>query len=125
MKIQIQAQTLQIKNEIKFLYKKKQQLNKELYYIHTQNANMWKSIWKNTEESINQKLQKLKQNMKNNSRKYSIYPHYRRKQKTRAENRYYPRVINTTNIQFTQNEMQLLRKGLKYKLHYKQIKKIC
>jgi dihydroorotate dehydrogenase len=39
---------------------------------------------------------------------------------TPAENRNYPRVINTTNVQFTQNEMQLLRKGLKYNLHYKQ-----
>jgi dihydroorotate dehydrogenase len=39
---------------------------------------------------------------------------------TPAENRNYPRVINTTEVQFTQNEMQLLRKGLKYNLHYKQ-----
>jgi hypothetical protein len=33
-KTQIQAQTLQIKNKIKFLYKKRQKLNKELYYTH-------------------------------------------------------------------------------------------
>jgi hypothetical protein len=29
---------------------------------------------------------------------------------TPAENRNYPRVIKTTDVQFTQNEMQLLRK---------------
>jgi hypothetical protein len=40
------------------------------------------------------------------------------KQKTPSENKNYPRVKNTTNIQFTQNGMQLLRKGLKYHLHY-------
>jgi uncharacterized protein (DUF3084 family) len=33
-KTQIQAQTLRIKNEIKLIYKKKQQFNKELYYTH-------------------------------------------------------------------------------------------
>jgi hypothetical protein len=31
----------------------------------------------------------------------------------------YPRVIYTTDIHFAQNEMQLLRKRLKYNLHYK------
>jgi hypothetical protein len=33
------------KNEIKFLYKKKQYLNKELYNLHIQNANEWGNIW--------------------------------------------------------------------------------
>jgi hypothetical protein len=31
---QMQTQALRIKNELKFLYKMKQQLNKELYYVH-------------------------------------------------------------------------------------------
>jgi hypothetical protein len=35
------------------------------------------------------------------------------------ENKNYPRVINTTDTQFTQEEIQLLSKGLKYNLHYK------
>jgi hypothetical protein len=48
---------LRIKNEIKFLYKKKQQLNRELHHPHIQNANTWKHTWNNTEQSINQKLQ--------------------------------------------------------------------
>jgi hypothetical protein len=34
-KTQTQAQTLSIRNEIKFLYKKKQQLNTQLYHAHT------------------------------------------------------------------------------------------
>jgi hypothetical protein len=40
-----QTRTLRIKNEIKFLYKKKQHLNKELYNLHIQNANEWGNIW--------------------------------------------------------------------------------
>jgi cobalamin biosynthesis protein CbiD len=56
-KTQIQAQTLRIKNEIKCLYKKIQQINKELYYTHIQSANILKSVWNNIEQSINKKLQ--------------------------------------------------------------------
>jgi hypothetical protein len=55
--IKTQTQTLRIKNEIKFLYKRKQQLDKELYYIHIQYTNTWKYTWNNIEQSINQKLQ--------------------------------------------------------------------
>jgi hypothetical protein len=36
-----QARALRIKNEIKFLYKKKQNLNIQLYHIHVHNANIW------------------------------------------------------------------------------------
>jgi hypothetical protein len=52
-----QTHTLRIKNEIKFLYKKKQSLNIQLYHIHIYNANIWQQIWNNIEQSINQKLQ--------------------------------------------------------------------
>jgi hypothetical protein len=70
---QMQAQTLQIKNEIKFLYKKKQQLNKELYHTHIQNTNTWKSTWNSIEQSVNQKLQEeIKVYTKNNNRKYAM-----------------------------------------------------
>jgi hypothetical protein len=60
-KTQMHAQTLRIKNEIKFLYKKRQQLNKELRYIHIQNSNTWKYTLNNIEQSINQKLQNKQQ----------------------------------------------------------------
>ena len=56
-KTQKQAQTLRIRNEIKFLYKKKQQLNIQLYHAHIYNANIWQQTWDNIEESINHKLQ--------------------------------------------------------------------
>jgi hypothetical protein len=34
--------------------------------------------------------------------------------------KFYPRVICNTNIEFTPHELALLNKGLKYNLHYKQ-----
>jgi hypothetical protein len=39
------------------LYKKKQQLNKELYYTHIQAANEWKTMWQIIEYPINKKLE--------------------------------------------------------------------
>jgi hypothetical protein len=56
-KILSQTRTLRIKNEITFLYKKKQSLNIQLYHIHIHYANIWQQTWKNIEQSINQKLQ--------------------------------------------------------------------
>jgi hypothetical protein len=47
-KTQIQAQTLRIKNEIKFLYKEKQ-LNAQLYHNHINNINTWQKICINIE----------------------------------------------------------------------------
>jgi hypothetical protein len=55
-KRQTQAQTLRIKNGIKFLYKKKQ-LNTQLNHTHMHNANTWQQTCANTEQSINHKLQ--------------------------------------------------------------------
>jgi hypothetical protein len=36
------------------------------------------------------------------------------------KNKNYPRVKNITDTQFTQSEMQLLKRRLKYNLHYKE-----
>ena len=118
-KTQTQAQTLRIKNEIKFLYKKKQQLNTQLYHAHIHNANIWQQTWDSIEKSINHKLQQemkkvyLKQQEK--------LTHMNKIQNTGKINNNvnYTRVENRTNIQFTQEEIQLLNKGLKYNLHQK------
>jgi hypothetical protein len=49
-----QAETLKVKNETKFVYRKKQ-LNTALYYTHIHNANNWQHIRTNIEQSINSK----------------------------------------------------------------------
>lgn len=53
------AQCMCIKNELKFLYKKKQNINKELYRAHLHNAYTWNSIWEIIKEKINDKLEPL------------------------------------------------------------------
>jgi hypothetical protein len=40
-KMKTQAQTLRIKNKIKFLLKKKQQLHLQLYQAHIHDTNIW------------------------------------------------------------------------------------
>ena len=41
----VKAQTMRVREEIKFLYMKKQQLNKKLYYVHLNAANTWGNTW--------------------------------------------------------------------------------
>jgi hypothetical protein len=70
---------LQIKNEIKLLYKKKHQPNKELCYTHMQIASTWKSIWNSIEQSVNRKLQDEIKTI--HEKQQRIYPNYKHKQK--------------------------------------------
>jgi len=46
------AQVIRIKDEIKFLFKKKEKLNHDLYIFHTKAAQEWGSIWYNIHSSI-------------------------------------------------------------------------
>jgi hypothetical protein len=51
------AETICIKQEIRLLYNKKQQINKELYYAHIHVSNHWNNTWPNIEHTINQQLE--------------------------------------------------------------------
>jgi hypothetical protein len=115
-----QTRILRIKNEIKMLYKKKTILNKTLYTLHIKNANTCRNTWDiiaqnidNTLENlmkikynnINKKLEKLKGNNIGNKQQHN--------------HTFYQRVYNLSNTTFTNDEIALLSKGLKYNLHYK------
>jgi len=52
------AQTLRIKEEIKYLYMKKQQLNRRLCYLHLSMANTWGNTWQYIRDTIETKLKK-------------------------------------------------------------------
>jgi hypothetical protein len=118
-KTQTQAQILRIKNEIKFLYIKKQQLNKELYHSHILNANIWQQTWANIEQAIHEKLQQEMTRI--HQKQQQKISNLEKSQTTSTTNSSsYPRVINYSNTQFTQDEILLLSKGMKYSLHYKQ-----
>jgi hypothetical protein len=60
---------LKIKDEIRFLYIKKQNLNQKLYRIHLEVANTWGNSWSYIEHTINDSLNieadsKCKQHLK-------------------------------------------------------------
>ena len=52
---QKKASTQRIKDEIKFLYCKKQNFNKQLYKLHLHLANTWDSTWPYIQEVIDSK----------------------------------------------------------------------
>ena len=49
---------MRIKDEIKFLHAKKQQLNQQMYYLHLTLANTWNNTWQYMLHTIESKLQK-------------------------------------------------------------------
>jgi len=55
----VKTQTIRVREEIKFLYMKKQQLNKKLYYLHLNIANTWGNPWCYIQDTIETKLNKL------------------------------------------------------------------
>ena len=50
------AQILRVKNEIKFLFKRKDKPNHELYTIHMKAVNEWGSLWPSIQDSIHENL---------------------------------------------------------------------
>jgi hypothetical protein len=108
------------KNEIKFLYKKKQELNKELYTLHLLNANEWGNTWNIIATDVTDTLEnamKHKHNIIN--KKVQSLRNEQRKDTQPTMNTFHKRVENLTNITFTNDETQLLSKGLKYNVHNK------
>jgi hypothetical protein len=51
------ARQLRIKEELKFLHKKKQYLNGKLYQIHLMLANLWGNNWQYIQSTMDSKLQ--------------------------------------------------------------------
>jgi hypothetical protein len=116
---QQKAQILRIKDEIKFLYRRKDHLNKDLYGIHLQAATEWGTLWDLISTSIHNTTQNLME------KKYTTISHKIKKnneQNVHTSDRshiFYPRIMNRTDIMFTPKEETLLQKGLKYNLHHK------
>jgi len=115
----LKAGVLRIKEELKFLHKKKDTINRELYKCHLQAAHEWGNNWTYIQECITHKINK------HIEKKYkTMEEKIRRLKQSSTHNQktdlnFYPRVINNTNINFSDEEMNLLRKGLKYNLSKK------
>jgi len=111
------AQTLRIKDELKYLYSKKQQLNLQIYHLHILLANTWWIPWPLVSHTIEEKLRRaMKPTYDNLNQKLNKLTQSKTKTPT-PPNTFFPRVINNTSIQFTHNEQKLLEKGPKYNIH--------
>jgi hypothetical protein len=111
--------TIRIKDEIKFLYRKKELLNQELYNTHLRAAQEWGSAWHIIQdsilESINIIMEKKYKSLDDKLNKLAL----KQNNKSNTNIQFYPRVINETEIIFSNEEMNMLNKGLKYNLSHK------
>jgi hypothetical protein len=109
---QKKVQTVSLKDEIKFLYVRKEKLNGELYRIHLKAAQEWRNTWHTildcTHDSINQYLE----------RKYKIIVKKTKYISTR-QTRNFHTSVNKADITYSDDELTLLNKGLKYNLNHK------
>jgi hypothetical protein len=113
------AKNTQIKDEMTFLYKKKTKLNYSLYKTHLEAAKEWGNMWYPIQRSTCEKLyHEMEVKYKSLDAKINKLAHAQiRKPDNKTES--YPRVVNQTNIIFTNEEMTLLNKGLKYNVQQK------
>jgi len=113
-----QATRYRINQEIKYLYCKKQQLNKQLYNEHLKCAQLYNGMWPSIQYSIeakfnnemselcdtlNQKLNKLTQNQRGHDGHTQTYAGTRKN-----------RVVNLTNIKLTKEQIKTLEMGPQY-----------
>jgi len=95
------AQTIRIKDEIRFLHIKKQQLNHQLFRLHLSLAEAWDKLWPFIQERIEENLQKIIKS------KYKILDSKLLRltqQQTITPNEphlFFPKVVNNTNITFS------------------------
>jgi len=95
---------MRIKEEIKFLHKKKKQFNCELYRCHLQAAQEWSIVWYTIHESIqtsvNLEMEKKYKAMDDKINKLIQNQTY----KPSTNMNFYPRVANKTNITFSDEQ---------------------
>jgi hypothetical protein len=112
-----------LKDEVRYLYKKKEFLNTQLYKAHLQIANMWGPIWDIISDTIHDNLsQDMTTKYHSLDRKLlHLQEIHNTETPTTGNNHsnteFYPRVINLTDITFSNAESALLQKGFKYNIH--------
>jgi hypothetical protein len=114
---------IRIKDEIRFLYRKKYHLNAQLYQAHLQTANTWGPIWDHIShtihENLNKTIEKNYHTLNQKLKKLEKLGHQDNNTQEKTNPKFFSRVINLTNINFNEDEHRLLQKGLKYNLHIK------
>jgi len=99
--------------EIRFLYQKKQHLNQQLYYTHLQCAHNYAGMWQQMYENIEQQLNKTMEThyTKLNKKLDSVYQKTSQHKPIKENTQNNSKVVNLTNIKFTQEQIQVLSYG--------------
>jgi hypothetical protein len=110
-----------INQELKFLYAKKQQLNRQLYKIHLECASRWDKLWDSIQQKINDKIhQKMKQHYDGlhqklkglTGRLQQQNPNKTEKRERELqEQKFHHRIENLSNIELTNEEVEVLELG--------------
>jgi len=105
---QHKIRAIRIKGEIRYLHSKKQQLNLQIYHLHISLANVWNNTWPHIQHMIEEKIcRETKTKYKTLDKKLKKLTQAMKPQEPHT---FYPRVINNTNISFTNSEKALLQK---------------
>lgn len=119
-KIKKRAQVMWIKEELRYLYAKKTELNKDLYLAHLKllnnvHASQLDNIFHDIDKYINDVLQRVytKHDKKLRTLKSKHKPN---EDNITCKHEFYARVSNLTSINFNKNEMDILNKGLNYNI---------
>ena len=117
-----------IKQEIKFLYRKKQELNQRLNIKHLKCFQHYKGMWQYIQENIKAKLSKdmdtvyerfnRKLNSLTQQNSQEIPPKSKRKKHVHEKKN---RLVNLTNITFTKKQIKMLEMGPQYAIEKNQI----
>jgi hypothetical protein len=96
-------------------------LNQELYNIYLRAAQEWGSTWhiiqESILESINMEMEMKYRSLEEKLNKLIL----KQNNKPNFNTQFYPRVMNETEIEFSNEEMTMLNKGLKYNLSHKKM----
>ena len=100
-----------IKDEVRYLYSKKQQLNQQIYRLHLYLSYVWDHTWPHIQETLEEKLQRETQTKYKSLDKKLENLSQAQTQTPQKKHTFYPRVVNNTDISFSNMEMSLLQKG--------------
>lgn len=121
----ILGEKIWIKTEIKFLYRKKSILNNLLYKKHLDLANI---VHPTQRDQIFSKMDNLVntaiiKKTKIQNRKIEELIKHKPNEPIKINHKFYPRIVNYSDIVFTEPETEVLNKGLKHNFPHKSWKK--
>ena len=117
---QYERPNFRLTQEIKFLHTKKAKLNEQLYKKHLEIAALWPNCWQTIMDIINENLQwemdnhyrKLNEKLERLQAQHKVSTPRPKEQQPTS----FPRIINLTDIHFTDEEQKLLDLGLQYSM---------